>query len=215
MRDRIPAWEGVRTEQYKYVRCFDHDYEFLHDLKRIRTNSPISPLIRPMPGPWPRCGSAPANSSRNTGGNCRLEGGIQVLDRTAHPAASAAVGTRPDKEGFVRLFDGKSLRGWEGDPQFWSVEGRGHHRETDGTLKMNRFLTWTGSTIRNFDLRVMVKVTSAATAACNTADGCVPRSGLDIVSGYQCGRGRRQSDYNGNALRGAREAHPLPHRRKR
>ncbi len=34
MRNRIPAFEGLRNEQFKYVRYFDHgNHEFLHDLK--------------------------------------------------------------------------------------------------------------------------------------------------------------------------------------
>ncbi|MGY8696806.1 MAG: sulfatase/phosphatase domain-containing protein, partial [Verrucomicrobiia bacterium] len=34
VRQRIPAFEGIRNEQFKYVRYLDHDnYEFLHDLK--------------------------------------------------------------------------------------------------------------------------------------------------------------------------------------
>jgi len=30
---RIPKWEGVRGERYKYARYFENDFEFLHDLK--------------------------------------------------------------------------------------------------------------------------------------------------------------------------------------
>ena len=34
VRNRIPAFEGLRNHRYKYVRYFDHgNYEFLHDLK--------------------------------------------------------------------------------------------------------------------------------------------------------------------------------------
>lgn len=34
MGTRIPKWEGVRGERYVYARYIEHDYEFLHDLKR-------------------------------------------------------------------------------------------------------------------------------------------------------------------------------------
>jgi hypothetical protein len=27
-----------------------------------------------------------------------------------------------NEEGFVSIFDGKSLKGWEGDPVYWRVE---------------------------------------------------------------------------------------------
>ncbi|HBL44712.1 MAG TPA: acetylglucosamine-6-sulfatase, partial [Planctomycetaceae bacterium] len=52
------------------------------------------------------------------------------------------------------------LRHWSGDPRYWSVEEGALTGKTDGTLKMNRFITWNDSTIRNFDLRVKVKVTA-------------------------------------------------------
>jgi arylsulfatase A-like enzyme len=37
--ERIPKWEGVRTERYKYARYFEQDpvFEFLHDLKNDPT----------------------------------------------------------------------------------------------------------------------------------------------------------------------------------
>ena len=40
---------------------------------------------------------------------------------------------------------------------------------TDGTLKANSFLTWKGSTIRNFDLRVQVRVTPGGNSGIHTA----------------------------------------------
>lgn len=27
-----------------------------------------------------------------------------------------------NKSGFVKIFDGKTLKGWEGDPDYWRVE---------------------------------------------------------------------------------------------
>ena len=34
VRNRIPAFEGVRNDRFKYVRYIDHgNHEFLHDLK--------------------------------------------------------------------------------------------------------------------------------------------------------------------------------------
>ncbi len=35
---------------------------------------------------------------------------------------SAAQAEKPTEEGFVPLFDGKTLSGWEGDSRFWSVK---------------------------------------------------------------------------------------------
>jgi choline-sulfatase len=89
-------------------------------------------------------------------------------------------------DGFVNLFNGKNLNGWDGDKQYWSVEEGAITGKTDGTLKMNRFLTWTGPTIRNFDLRVKVKVSAGGNSGLQYRGAMLPEVGLDIVSGYQC-----------------------------
>jgi hypothetical protein len=57
---------------------------------------------------------------------------------------------------------------------------------TDGSLKMNRFITWKDSTIRNFDLRVKVKVTPGGNSGIQYRGTLRPDLGLDIVTGYQC-----------------------------
>ncbi|MFN9914088.1 MAG: DUF1080 domain-containing protein, partial [Pirellulaceae bacterium] len=114
-----------------------------------------------------------------------------------YPVASAAVGSRMDQEGFATVFNGKDLKGWSGDPQFWSVEEGALTGVTDGSLKMNRFITWTGSTIRNFELRVQVKVTAGGNSGLQYRGQSRPELGLDIVSGYQCDIVANNRDYNG------------------
>ena len=49
---------------------------------------------------------------------------------------------RPD--GFVQIFDGKTLKGWEGDPVYWRVENGNLVGEiTPSTLlKTNSFIIW-------------------------------------------------------------------------
>mgnify|MGYP003872869233 CR=1 FL=1 len=69
--------------------------------------------------------------------------------------------------------------------------------KTDGTLKSNRFLTWTGSTIRNFDLRVKVKITAGGNSGLQYRGAMRPEIGLDIVSGYQCDIVANNPNYNG------------------
>src|SRR3954452_2294618 len=36
-----------------------------------------------------------------------------------------------DHEGYVSLFDGASLKGWDGNPKFWRVENGVHCRRVD------------------------------------------------------------------------------------
>jgi hypothetical protein len=97
----------------------------------------------------------------------------------------------------VNLFNGKNLNGWAGDPQFWSVEDGAITGVTDGTLKMNRFITWTGSTIRNFDLRVKVKISAGGNSGLQYRGIPRPDLGLDVVTGYQCDIVADNPNYNG------------------
>ena len=64
------------------------------------------------------------------------------------------------EEGFVSLFNGKDLSGWEGLPQIWSVqEGAITGKTTDKeTLKENTFLVWKDGKTEDFELRFSYKI---------------------------------------------------------
>lgn len=198
VRNRIPAFEGLRNEQFKYVRYFDHgNHEFLHDLK----NDPDE-LVNLAADPK-YTETLKAMRDRTTkqvaeyGGPLDLLTGKFTSSTVPHPEASAAVTVQPGKDGFVNLFNGRNLNGWEGDPEYWSVKDGAITGVTDGSLKMNRFLTWTGSTIRNFDLQVKVKVTPGGNSGIQYRGLSRPEIGLDIVSGYQCDVVANTPEYNG------------------
>ncbi|MFC4874135.1 3-keto-disaccharide hydrolase [Negadavirga shengliensis] len=58
-------------------------------------------------------------------------------------------------DGFVSIFDGQSLSGWEGDPMYWRVEN-GHivgQLTEDTPLKSNTFLIWQGGQPADFELK--------------------------------------------------------------
>ena len=111
VRQRIPAFEGIRNERFKYVRYFDHgNREFLHDLK----NDPDE-LVN--------LASDPAHAETLTSMRNRTTQRVNELggpfdaakekftaSTVPHPAASAAVGEKTDKDGFVSLLNGKTLR---------------------------------------------------------------------------------------------------------
>jgi choline-sulfatase len=197
VRNRIPAFEGLRNEKFKYVRYFDHGHEFLHDLANdpdelinLASDPKHSKTLRSM-------------RERTDQRVTQLGGPLQTLQGSfnastvPHPEASAAVGAATDKDGFVRVFDGKTLRNWTGDTKHWSVKDGALTGTTDGTLKSNRFITWKNSTIRNFDLRVKVKVTAGGNSGIQYRGTSRPDLGLDIVTGYQCDVVANNSKYNG------------------
>ena len=102
-----------------------------------------------------------------------------------------------DEDGFVSVFDGKSLEQWSGDPKYWSVEDGALTGVTDGSLKMNQFITWKGSNICNFDLQVKVKVTAGGNSGIQYRGLARPEIGPNNVSGYQCDVVADNPNYNG------------------
>ena len=102
-----------------------------------------------------------------------------------------------NKDGFVRIFDGKTLRNWSGESTYWSVEDGALTGVTDGSLKANQFITWKDATVRNFDLRVKVKVTAGGNSGLQYRGKSRPDLGLHIVTGYQCDVVANNPRYNG------------------
>jgi hypothetical protein len=102
-----------------------------------------------------------------------------------------------DDQGWVPLFDGKTLGGWEGSPEYWSVEDGCLVGKADGTLKYNRFLTWRGGTVKNFELQVKVNVSPNGNSGLQYRGTERPDLGESVVTGYQCDVVANRPDYNG------------------
>jgi hypothetical protein len=81
----------------------------------------------------------------------------QPQDKTLTPKAIPAQLPQPDSEGFITIFNGKDLSGWEGLPEFWTVKDgviSGH--ETKDKSKQT-FLVFTGFKVSDFELRIKYK----------------------------------------------------------
>ncbi|HEX3871474.1 MAG TPA: family 16 glycoside hydrolase [Pirellulales bacterium] len=65
-----------------------------------------------------------------------------------------------DDAGYESIFDGKTLEGWDGNPDFWRVEDGAITGETteDNPTKGNTFLIWRGGEVGDFDLKVEFKL---------------------------------------------------------
>ena len=198
VRSRIPPFEGLRNADFKYVRYFDHDnYEFLHDLKKdpdelvnLADNPKFAKVLREMR-------DRTTKRVAEIGGPLDAFKGRFTLSTPPHPTASAAVTVKPGPDGFQNLLNGNRLRGWTGDPKYWSIKNGVLTGVTDGSLKMNRFISWEGSTVRNFDLRVQVKVSPGGNSGLQYRGTSRPDLGLDIVTGYQCDVVAKVPKYNG------------------
>jgi hypothetical protein len=65
--------------------------------------------------------------------------------------------------GFVSIFNGQNLDGWDGDPAYWRVEDGTIVGEVtpDNPLKNNTFLIWQGGELADFELKGEFKITEA------------------------------------------------------
>jgi type 1 glutamine amidotransferase len=86
-------------------------------------------------------------------------------------------------DGFVSIFDGTSLAGWEGKPEFWRVEDGAIVGETtaDKRTKGNTFLIWRQGLVDDFELVLRYRLR-------NHNSGVQYRSrdlGNFVVGGYQ------------------------------
>ncbi len=63
-------------------------------------------------------------------------------------------------DGFESLFDGKSLNGWDGNPDFWSVQDGVITGQTtkEKPTKANTFLVWRKGEVGDFELRLQFKI---------------------------------------------------------
>lgn len=62
--------------------------------------------------------------------------------------------------GFLPLFDGKSLKHWNGDPKFWSVEDGAITGTTtaENPTKGNTFIIWDAGEVDDFELKLKYKI---------------------------------------------------------
>jgi len=76
-------------------------------------------------------------------------------------AADVAQGKAPTSdEGFIPIFNGKDLTGWDGDPRLWSVRDgviRGE-TTTEKPAQGNTFLIWRGGKTRDFVLKLKFRI---------------------------------------------------------
>ena len=100
------------------------------------------------------------------------------------PAFAAEVPLIPSEDdGFVSLFNGKDLSGWDGDPRLWSVaEGVIRGQTTpEKVAKGNTFCIWRGGLLKDFVLKIKFRTE-------NGNSGIQYRSidkGNWVVAGYQ------------------------------
>lgn len=91
-----------------------------------------------------------------------------------------------DATGFVAIFDGKTLTGWEGDTTFWRAENGVIIGEStpEKPVKANNFLIWRGGTLRDFELKIEFRL-NAANSGIQYRSAEMPAVGKWVLKGYQ------------------------------
>ncbi len=81
----------------------------------------------------------------------------------------ALVLSQKKKDGFVSIFDGKTLKGWEGDANYWRAENGSIVGEitADKLLKANTFLIWRGGEPKNFELKLECRISKEGNSGIN------------------------------------------------
>jgi hypothetical protein len=96
-----------------------------------------------------------------------------------------------DKDGFIRIFDGKTLNNWAGDTTYWRVEDSCLVGviTPETLLKTNTFIIWQGDMPENFEISVEYRISAKGNSGINYRSEKI--EGLPYaLRGYQ-------ADFNG------------------
>lgn len=99
--------------------------------------------------------------------------------------------------GFEKIFNGKDLTNWNGSDKYWSVQDGALTGKADGSLKYNRFIIYEGQPVRNFELRVKVKVSPGGNSGIQYRSKKFHDLGDTVLTGYQCDVVSNRPEYNG------------------
>jgi hypothetical protein len=82
---------------------------------------------------------------------------------------NASVKAQTKEAGFKQIFDGKSLKGWDGDANYWRVEDGSIVGEitADKLLKSNTFIIWKGGEPKDFELKLEYRITKDGNSGVN------------------------------------------------
>lgn len=99
----------------------------------------------------------------------------------------AALAGAADEPGFVPIFNGKNLSGWEGDADLWSVHDGAITGVTtdDKKLPYNKFLIWRGGAPKNFELKAKIKLVGKSNSGIQYRSKQLKDAGEFVVGGYQ------------------------------
>jgi len=107
---------------------------------------------------------------------------------------------RSIKDGFVDLFDGKTLNGWNGDKTYWRVEnGLLVGEVTPSTLlQQNTCISWQGSEVEHFELKVEYRISKDGNSGINYRSEMVEGDPNEFIGGVPFALRGYQGDIDGH-----------------
>ena len=87
-----------------------------------------------------------------------------LIANAAPPAATPP--SEPEtvtKQGFVSIFNGTDLTGWDGEKALWSVEDgaiTGQTKDGDDAIAHNKFIKWSAGEVDDFELKLEYRISS-------------------------------------------------------
>ncbi|MBL9144219.1 MAG: DUF1080 domain-containing protein [Verrucomicrobiaceae bacterium] len=91
-------------------------------------------------------------------------------------------------DGFISLFNGKDLAGWDGDPKLWKVENgivTGTNPAPEA-MTNNSFLIWRGGTVKDFELHATIRVSGDNNSGVQYRSRELKEVAPWVITGYQC-----------------------------
>ena len=100
---------------------------------------------------------------------------------------STVVDASADQDGFVSIFDGKSLDDWAGDEPYWRVkDGAIYGKITPETvIERNRFLIYKGTIPNDFELKLEYRISEKGNSGINYRSEVIEGINYYALKGYQ------------------------------
>jgi len=94
-----------------------------------------------------------------------------------------------DHAGFESIFDGSSMKNWDGDPAFWRAANGAltGHSSNENPVKQNTFLIWRGGAPKDFELKLEYRLsaTNSGVQIRSVQLPAGPDIGKWVMQGYQ------------------------------
>lgn len=92
-----------------------------------------------------------------------------TLSHAAEPTTNAAAAAATPEAGFVPIFNGATLEGWDGDSRYWRVENSCLVGEItpQNLLQQNSFIVWRGGKPADFELKVEYRISAQGNSGIN------------------------------------------------